>query len=180
VFADQSCVAQVRGRFLLAVIAVAAIAAVAVLAQIVVPMIHSEEQARADAQAAADVAAYNARMKVVADKVVRPGSLPRDCPEWTDKSQGYFCWMGDADPVEAAITLRDSLAKIASAAPSVRCSKASQYRSCQVRAEIDGLFLNALALPPQVGERGVRLDGSVLERQVWDLPLSGTPLALPH
>jgi hypothetical protein len=161
-------------------VAVAAIAVLAVFAQIVVPRIQAEDQALADAQTAADEAAYNARMKVVSAKVVRPGSLPRDCPEWTDKSLGYFCWLGDGDPVEAAIALRDSLAKIASAPPSIRCSKASLYSSCQVQAEIDGLFLNAMALPPQAGARGVRLDGAVLDWQVGDLALSGTPVAPPE
>lgn len=119
-------------------------------------------------------------MKVVSDKVVRPASLPRDCPEWTDKSLGYFCWLGDGDPVEAAITARDSLAKIASSPPSIRCSKASTYSSCVVQAEIDGLFLNVMSLPPQAGAQGVRLDGVVLEWQVGDLGLAGEPIALPE
>lgn len=161
-------------------VAVAALAAVAVFAQIVVPRIEAEKQARADAQAAVDEAAYNARMKVVSDKVVRPASLPRDCPEWTDRSLGYFCWMGDGDPVEAAITLRDSLSKIASSPPSIRCSKALTYSSCVVQAEIDGLFLNVMALPLQAGASGVRLDGVVLEWKAGDLGLSGTPIELPE
>ena len=176
----NSCVTQVRGRFLLALVAVAVLAAIAAFAQIVVPRIQAEKQARAAAQAAADEAAYNARMKVVSDKVVRPASLPRDCPEWTDKSVGYFCWLGDGDPVEAAITVRDSLAKIASSPPSIRCSKAVTYSSCVVQAEIDGLFLNVMALPPQAGARGVRLDGVVLDWQVGDLGLAGTPIVLPE
>jgi hypothetical protein len=157
---------------------VVAIAAVAVFAQIVVPRIQAEKQARADAQAVADEAAYNARMKVVSDKVVRLSSMPRDCPEWTDKSGGYFCWLGDGDPVEAAVGLRDSLAKISASPPSIRCSEATGYRNCQVQAEIDGLFLSAMTVPPEVGAQGVRLDGVVLEWAVGDLPLAGTPLAL--
>ena len=137
-------------------------------------------QARANAQAKAEDAAHNARMKAVSDRVVRPASLPRDCPEWTDKSLGYVCWQGEGDPLDAAVALRDSLAKIASAPPSIRCWENSFGQTCEVKANIDGKFLRALALPPKAGAPGVRLDGVVTEMPVGDLPVAGTPLAVPE
>jgi hypothetical protein len=151
-----------------------------VVAQTLVPRMRAEDQARKDAQTAADEAAYNARVKAVSDKVARPAGLSRDCPEWTDRSLGYFCWLGDGDPVDAAVALRDSLATIASTPPTIRCTQNALYRACQVRAQIDGKFVSALALPPDAGATGVRLDGVVLERQVGDVPLAGRPLAVPR
>jgi len=173
-------VTQVRGRFVLALLAVLLLGAGAVFAQTVVPRIQAENQARKAAQAEADESDYNTRMKAVTDKVVRPAALSRDCPEWTDRSSGYFCWIGDGDPVDAAVALRDSLVKIAASPPTIRCTQNSVYRACQVQAEIDGKFLSALALPPTAAAKGVRLDGVVLERPVGDVPLAGRPLPVPE
>lgn len=178
--ADARYVTRVRWPFLLVLIAALVGAGVVLFAQTLVPRMQEEDPARADAQARAEDAAYNARMKAVSDRVVRPASLPRDCPEWTDKSLGHFCWQGDGDPLDAAVAVRDSVAKIASAPPSIRCWENSVGQICEVKAKIDGKFLNSLALPPKSGAPGVRLDGVVLEVPVGDVPVAGTPLAVPE
>ena len=170
---------RLRGPFALALLAALLVAAGAIVAQTVIPRIQADNQARVAAQAAAQEVAYHARVKAVSDEFKRPASLPRDCPEWTDRSSGYFCWLGKGDPVELAVTLRDSLAKISSVPPSVRCWASSVARICVVKAEIDGKFLRATVMPPHAGSKDVRLDGAVLDWSPGDLPAAGTPIAIP-
>lgn len=158
-------------------------AGVAFIVQFALPRIAVTARARMDADAAAADAAYNARMKTTTDKFHQPASLPRDCPQWTDKSTAYFCWEGDGDPVDAAVAFRDSLDGLSATSIDLRCWQSSVGRVCQLRAVIDGRNLDVLSSPPMMGATevgsGVRLQGMVLEEPLAEISVGGTPVAVP-